>query len=113
LQESLAELRETSHESADNWRQMQLDRLDGILATWLPIARHASHPDAVRGAAIAIRATQAQARLLGLDANVILHAAEKPTDPLQVLSESAAVREAMERLLAKAMKTNEGAAVGS
>jgi hypothetical protein len=66
LQETLAELGAESRESAESWRQVQLDRLDAVIAAWLPISRNPSHPEAARGGALVIRAVEAQSRLLGL-----------------------------------------------
>ena len=111
LQETLAELRENSRESAEGWRQIQLDRLDAVVATWLPVARDPAHPEAARGAAIVIRAIETQARLLGLlQPSVVPLAPERPVEPEsmgEALRESPAVMEALERELAKAKKSTQ------
>ena len=66
LQETMAELRADSLESATEWRQIQLDRLDAMIGAWHPVSQTPSDPEAARGAAIVIRAIEAQSRLLGL-----------------------------------------------
>jgi len=66
LRTVLEELQTTSIEGAETWRRLELDRLDALLRAWQPIARAPSDPEAARGAAIVIRAIEAQSRLLGL-----------------------------------------------
>jgi hypothetical protein len=66
LRTVLEELQATSIEGAETWRRLELDRLDALLRAWQPIARAPSDPEAARGAAIVIRAIEAQSRLLGL-----------------------------------------------
>lgn len=111
LQETLTELREDSRELAEGWRQIQLDRLDAVVATWLPVSRDSAHPEAARGAAIVIRAVETQARLLGLlQPSVVPLAPERPveSDSMgEALRESPAVMEALERELAKAKKSTQ------
>ena len=107
LQETLAELQTDSRESADSWRQIQLDRLDAIVAAWLPISRNPTHPEATRAAAIVVRAVEGQSRLLGL----LVPMSDAPVSPAQSaesiedsLANSAALRESAGRLLARAMR---------
>lgn len=104
LQETLAKLGTESRESAEGWRQIQLDRLDAVVATWLPVARDPAHPEATRGAAIVIRAIETQARLLGLlEPSVVPPGPERRVESMEeALRESPAVMEALERELAKA-----------
>lgn len=101
LQETLEELKEVSRESADSWRQLELDRLDAVVATWLPVSRDPSHPEAARGAAIVVRAIEAQARLLGLlQANQMFPSAGKAPEPMEEqLARSPALRAALRRQL--------------
>ncbi len=105
LQETLAELRAASQESAESWRQLQLDRLDTIIAAWLPVARDPAHPEAARGAAIVVRACDSQARLLGLlQADAVPQGPEAPKEPAKSLVEqfveSPALLHAAERQIA-------------
>jgi len=78
LQETMAELRADSLESATAWRQIQLDRLDAMIGAWHPVSQTPSDPEAARGAAIVIRAIEAQARLLGLFEPVGAEASPEP-----------------------------------
>lgn len=101
LQETLAELGAESRESAESWRQVELDRLDAVIAAWLPISRNPSHPEAARGGALVIRAVEAQSRLLGLlePASNAPAAAGKQAESIEdVLSGSLAMREAAMRM---------------
>jgi len=107
LQESLAELRTNSHESADSWRQLQLDRLESVIAAWLPIARDPAHPEAARGAAVVVRACETQARLLGLlQTGAVVSTPEKPAAESEsfehALAASPALREAVREQLNEA-----------
>lgn len=104
LQETLSELRETSRESADSWRQLELDRLDAVISTWLPVSRDPRHPEAARGAVICVRAIEAQARLLGLlQSSMIMPTEGKPAEPVEAqLARSPALRAAMRRQLDEA-----------
>jgi hypothetical protein len=107
LQETLAELGAESRESAESWRQVQLDRLDAVIAAWLPISRDPSHPEAARGGALVIRAVEAQSRLLGLlqPANDVPVTPAKPMASFEEdLAGSAAMREAAAQILARAEK---------
>ncbi len=66
LRESLEELGRQSRESAEVWRQLELERLDRLVEVWLPRSQDANDVEAPRGAAIVVRVIEAQARLLGL-----------------------------------------------
>jgi hypothetical protein len=66
LRESLEELGRQCLESAEVWRQIELERLDRLVEVWLPRAQDANDVEAARGAAIVVRVIEAQARLLGL-----------------------------------------------
>ncbi|MFA5262426.1 MAG: hypothetical protein WC378_01275 [Opitutaceae bacterium] len=113
LNETLEELRAASLESGDSWRQIQLDRLDSVIAAWLPVACDPTHPEGARGAAVVVRACETQAKLLGLlQSNVVPMMPEKPTVSLEdSLAKSPALREAMERNLTRAKKGHEGEVV--
>jgi len=78
LRTVLEELQTTSIEGAETWRRLELDRLDALLRAWQPIARAPSDPEAARGAAIVIRAIEAQSRLLGLFEPVGAEASPEP-----------------------------------
>lgn len=104
LRETLEELKSTSMESAEGWRRLQLDRLDAVIATWLPVSRDPNHPEAARGAAIVVRAAEAQSRLLGLlQASQLLPESGKPAETMEEqLAKSPALRAAMRRQLDEA-----------
>jgi hypothetical protein len=109
LQETLAELGTESRESAESWRQIQLDRLDAVVAAWLPISRDPTQPEAARGGALVIRAVEAQSRLLGLLVAVIdaPAPAEGPPESFEAqLAGSPAMREAITQILAKSEKAS-------
>lgn len=75
LRTTLEELKANRDENADHWRRLQLARLDGTIADWLPISRNQQHPECARAAAICIKAIEVQSRLMGLlNSNVILPA---------------------------------------
>ena len=78
LRRALEELKATSHEGAETWRQIELERLDGLLRTWQPVSNNPAHPEAGKAAAIVIRAIEAQSRLLGLFEPVGAEASPEP-----------------------------------
>jgi len=78
LRSVLEDLKTGSQEGAETWRRLELDRLDALLRAWQPIAQTPSDPEAARGAAIVIRAIEAQARLLGLFEPVGAEASPEP-----------------------------------
>lgn len=106
FQESLAEVKASARDSADTWRRLELDRLDDLIATWTPVSRNPTHPEAARGAAIIIQAIASQTRLLGLlDARLINTSTETPTENLEdMLARSPALRRTMRRQLEQAEK---------
>lgn len=103
LRTTLEELRNCSTESAESWRLLQLHRLDDVVATWLPVSRDPTHPEATRAAAIVVRAVEAQSRLLGLlqPVSEMPVTLEKGPALEEALRGSPALVEAMERALAK------------
>jgi len=81
LRSVLEDLKAGSHDGAETWRRLELDRLDAVLKAWLPVAQTPTDPEAARGAAIVIRSIEAQARLLGLLQPTIEAPASAPETP--------------------------------
>lgn len=104
LRATLDELRSAARENADSWRRIELARLDGLIAVWVPIALDTSHPEAARGAAIVIRAIEAQSRLLGLLQLNPMQQEAPPGPSTKPRPATPATIEAMERRLARARR---------